>query len=131
MSIIVNLYFLHFLLFLRANQIFKRLFTDRHSIQNTRRNMSHAEMVEIRTISNNKSITIKPLDKGRDIAIINKTDYINECNRQLHNKKILHIVNRHSPDRERKKMSVSYKRLEKVLRIVCISQTFMPRYSQS
>ena len=55
--------------------------------KNTKPNMSHAEKLAIRTLSNNKRITIKPFDKGRGIAIINKTDYINECNRQLYNEK--------------------------------------------
>ena len=46
-------------------------------------NISSEERKAIQQLTNNKSITIKPADKGGAVVVLNTTDYINEGLRQL------------------------------------------------
>ena len=48
-----------------------------------KRNLKKEEWTAITTLRNNKDIVIKPADKGGNIVIINKEDYIQEGLRQL------------------------------------------------
>ena len=48
-----------------------------------KRNLKKEEWTAITTLRNNKDIVIKPADKGRNIVIMNKEDYIQEGLRQL------------------------------------------------
>lgn len=49
-------------------------------------NLKKNERSSIKSLQDNKDITIKPADKGGAIVILNTTDYITECMRQLSNK---------------------------------------------
>ena len=46
-------------------------------------NLSHGERQALLDLRNNKSIVIKPADKGGAIVILNRTDYITEGERHL------------------------------------------------
>ena len=48
-----------------------------------KRNLKKEELTAITTLRNNKDIVIKPADKGRNIVIMNRYDYIKEGLRQL------------------------------------------------
>ena len=48
-----------------------------------KRNLKKEEVIAINTLRNNKDIVIKPADKGGDIVIMNKEDYIREGLKQL------------------------------------------------
>ncbi len=50
-----------------------------------RKNLSRPEQAALDTLSNNDSIIIKPADKGSAVVVINKSDYITEANKLLHN----------------------------------------------
>ena len=52
-------------------------------IHNAQSNVSKAEQVAIKTIANDRSIVLKPFDKGRGIAVLNRSDYQAEIERQL------------------------------------------------
>ena len=49
-----------------------------------KRNLKKEEWIAINTLRNNRSIVIKPADKGGNIVIMDKEDYIQEGLRQLH-----------------------------------------------
>ena len=51
------------------------------------RNLSNAQFTELLNLSDNESFVIKKADKGSNIVIKNKTDYIAEGLRQLSNNK--------------------------------------------
>ena len=48
-----------------------------------KRNLKKEESIAITTLRNNRDIVIKPADKGGNIVIMNKQDYIQEGLRQL------------------------------------------------
>lgn len=52
-------------------------------IQNAPQNISKAEKVALRSLAKDRSVILKPFDKGRGIAILNRTDYQAEIERQL------------------------------------------------
>ena len=59
-------------------------------------NLNDSHQVALNSLKNNKDITIKPADKGGAIVIQNTKDYINECNRQLEDKKFYKQID-HDP----------------------------------
>ena len=48
-----------------------------------RNNLSRAERNALSELKNNKSIVIKPLDKGKACAVVSRAQYIQEAHRQL------------------------------------------------
>ena len=52
-------------------------------IKNQKQNLTFLERKALISLKNDKSIVIKPFDKGRGIAILNPKDYKNEIMRQL------------------------------------------------
>ena len=52
-------------------------------ITNAKGNTNKAELVALNAIKNDRSIIVKPFDKGRGIAILNHVDYQAEIERQL------------------------------------------------
>lgn len=52
-------------------------------IRNAKSNISKGELNALKAIRNDRSLVIKPFDKGRDIAILNRSDYKTEIERQL------------------------------------------------
>ena len=48
-----------------------------------RNNMSRAEFNALTELKNNKSIVIKPLDKGKACAVVSRSQYVTEAQRQL------------------------------------------------
>lgn len=50
-------------------------------------NLSEEEMVALKELTNNKSIILKPADKGSSVVIMDKNQYIWEANRQLNDTK--------------------------------------------
>ncbi|KAJ8049607.1 hypothetical protein HOLleu_02419 [Holothuria leucospilota] len=52
-------------------------------ISNAKSNISKAERIALRQISKDRTIVLKPFDKGRGIAILNRTDYKADLERQL------------------------------------------------
>ena len=55
----------------------------RISINNAQSNITNAERIALNSIKNDRSILVKPFDKGRGIAILNRSDYQAEIERQL------------------------------------------------
>ena len=53
------------------------------AIHNAKNNISKAEVIALNALKNDTSIVIKPFDKGRGIAIMNRNDYQAEIARQL------------------------------------------------
>ncbi|KAJ1114822.1 hypothetical protein NDU88_003053, partial [Pleurodeles waltl] len=49
-------------------------------------NISKNERLALKNLSDNRDIVIKEADKGGNIVILNRLDYINEINRQLTDK---------------------------------------------
>ena len=52
-------------------------------IRNAKSNITKAELNALKAIRNDRSLVVKPFDKGRGIAILNRSDYIAEIERQL------------------------------------------------
>ena len=50
-------------------------------------NLTKEEREAISALKNNPNIIIKKADKGSSLVIMNRTDYINEAERQLNDKK--------------------------------------------
>ena len=46
-------------------------------------NLSKAEKIALTNLTNNKSLVIKPIDKGKACAVVSRTQYIAEAERQL------------------------------------------------
>ena len=74
-------------------------------IHKTESNMTRAENIAIKTLANNKEITIKPFDKGRGIVIMNTKDYIQECHRQLHDNRYYTKIPKDDTDITTKKVN--------------------------
>ena len=55
----------------------------RVAIHNVNNNTNNAELTALNALKNDRSIVIKPFDKGRGIAIVNHSDYQAEIERQL------------------------------------------------
>ncbi|XP_021361868.1 uncharacterized protein LOC110455809 [Mizuhopecten yessoensis] len=53
--------------------------------QTTKDNLSPLERQALKSLKNNSDIVIKPADKGCEVVIMNRDDYIQEANRQLSN----------------------------------------------
>ena len=56
-------------------------------------NLTPAEQTAINQLANNKHIIIKPADKGSKIVIMDRHQYILECNRQLNNRQHYRKIN--------------------------------------
>lgn len=52
-------------------------------IKNAKSNTSKAEQIALRQLAKDCTIVLKPFDKGRGIAILNRNDYKAETERQL------------------------------------------------
>ena len=52
-------------------------------IRNASSNTSKAEKIALQSLKKDCSVVLKPFDKGRGIAVINRSDYVHEVNRQL------------------------------------------------
>ena len=46
-------------------------------------NLRNEEKKALKELRNNKDVTIKPTDKGGALVVLNTTDYVSECTRQL------------------------------------------------
>ena len=53
--------------------------------QKTFSSLRNEEWRALKELRNVKEITIKPADKGGAVVVLNTTDYVTECNRQLNN----------------------------------------------
>ncbi len=56
-----------------------------HTTPNVSRNLTSGQYKALDSLKNNSKIIIKPADKGSNVVILNKKDYIQEGLRQLHN----------------------------------------------
>ena len=55
------------------------------TLRNTKNNLSTEERKALLGLKNNTEIVIKPADKGSATVVINRSDYVAEAYRQLHN----------------------------------------------
>ena len=46
-------------------------------------NLRNEEKKALKELRNNKDVTIKPADKGGAVVVLNTTDYVSKCTRQL------------------------------------------------